>query len=259
MRNLTLDDLRLGLKDLLETHDEDLDRSITGKLYRPLLQQKRAEVEKLPESVLRGTPFAAELAEADAAHDAMGAAIYHLTQAIILNPAIHDDTKDVALRAQQTFVPSLSVLTARYADQAAHTLRKRPAFDALRPELERIQVPGGSNLAEWIAAFLAQGDRLGQLLDDRAEAGVGMEATANGGALRSSVIGMLGRFRQGIRDEVASGADLPNDYEARLFAFIDQLDKTRADANKRRARAKGQDDASEPPATSSGNESPPCP
>lgn len=39
MRNLTLDDLRLGLKDLLEEHAEDLDRSVTGRLYRPLLAQ----------------------------------------------------------------------------------------------------------------------------------------------------------------------------------------------------------------------------
>jgi len=261
MRNLTLDDLRLGLKDLLEDHDEDLDRSLTGKLYRPLIAQKRAELEGLSETTERSLPFAAELAETDAAHDAMGASIHHLTQAIILNPAIDDDTKDVASRTQQAFVPTLGVLQARYADQAAHTHRKRPIFNELRPDLERIQVPGGSNLAEWVVTFLDQGDRIGRLLDRRAEAGVGVgvEASATGGALRSSVIGLLGRFRQGIRDEVASGATLPSDYEARIFAFIDQLDRTRAEANKRRARTKGQEGPSQQPPKSDGDDPPPCP
>lgn len=259
MRNLTLDDLRLGLKDLLEDHDEDLDRSITGKIYRPLIAQKRAELEGMSETAERSLPFAAELAEVDAAHDALGASIHHLTQAIILNPAIHPDTKDIAARAQQAFVPTLGVLQSRYADQAAHAHRKRPIFDTLRPELERIDVPGGSNLAEWVVTFLDQGDRIGRLLDKRAEAGVGGETSLNGGALRSNVIGLLGRFRQAIRDEVTSGATLPSDYEARIFAFIDQLDRTRAEANKRRARAHGQEGASQPLSRSDGDEPPPCP
>lgn len=254
MRHLTLDDLRLGLKDLLEDHDEDLNRSMTGKLYRPLIAQKRAELEGLSESTERSLPFAAELAETDAAHDALGASIHHLTQAIILNPAIDESTKEVAARTQQAFVPTLGVLQARYADQAAAADRKRPLFDELRPELERIDVPGGSNLAEWVVTFLDQGDRIGQLLDKRAEAGVGVEKVAHGGVLRSSAVGLLGRFRQAIRDEVASGADLPSDYEARIFAFIDQLSRTRAEAEKRRV-SKTSAPSSEP---SAGEEPPPC-
>lgn len=257
MRNLTFDDLRLGLKDVLETHNDDLDRSITGKVYRPLIARKREEIEGLPESVLRGLPFAAELTEADSTHDSMGAAIHHVTLAILHCPAIDEPTKEIAARAQETFVPSLGTLQARYADQAAFAHRKRPAFDAMRPELEQITVPGGTNLAEWIAVFLDQGDKIGSLLHGRAEAGVGVETSTAGGALRSSVIGLLGRFRQAIRDEVASGAPLPKDYEARLFAFIDQLDRTRAEAAKRRVGAKPAqpEERPEPPKTS--NEEPP--
>lgn len=253
MRSLTLDDLRLGFKDLLEAHAEDLDRSVTGKLYRPLLEKKAAEIESLPESAIGGAPFAAELAEADAAHDALGAAIFHLTQALVLHPGIDETTKDIAQRAQQTFVPALGILQARYADQAAFTLRKRPAFDELRPELERIPMPDGSSLAAWVAAFLDQGDRIGRLLDERAEAGVKEgKSPRPPGAVRGSAIGLLGRFRQAIRDEVATNPDLPDDYEARLFAFLDQLDETRAEATKRR-KAK-QEESSR--AESEKNESP---
>lgn len=246
MRNLTFDDLRLGLKDILETHATSLDSSITGKLYRPLLAQKRAEIEALPEGVMRGLPFATELAETDAAHDAAGAAIYYFTQAIITHPAIDEATKDVATRVQQTFVPTLGTLQARYADEAALAHRKRPALETLRPELEQIQVPGGSNLAEWVAVFLDQGDAIGRLLHGRAEAGIGVPKPPHAGVLRNNAIGLLGRFRQAIRDEVASGAPVPEDYEARLFAFIDQLSRTRAEAEKRRSKAGASGPSAEP-------------
>lgn len=238
MRNLTFDDLRLGLKDILETHATDLNLSITGKVYAPLLTAKRNEIEAQPEAVLRGLPFAAELAEADAAHDAMGSAIHHYTQALLFHPAIDDETKDIAIRAQQSFVPALNVLTARYVDEAAFAHRKRPVFNEVHAELSRIPVPGGSTLAEWIAAFLDKGDEIGRLLHERAEAGIEVEKPPHAGVLRNNVIGLLGRFRQAIRDEVASGALLPSDYEARLFVFIDQLSRSRAEAEKRRVGAK---------------------
>lgn len=256
MRNLTLGDLRLGLKDLLEKHAEDLDRSMTGKLYRPLLAQKRDEIESLPESALGGTPFAAELAETDAAHDALGAAIYHFTQAIVLHPSLDETTKAIAQRTQQTFVPSLGVLQARYADQAAFAHRKRPAFQEMRCELERIAVPGG-NLAEWVLAFLDQGDRIARLLDERAETTAVEEKPLPHSAMtvRSTAVGLLGRFRQAIRDEMASNRDLPTDYEARLFAFLDQLDKTRAEAKKRR---KSSQESTNGPESSTNNEPPTC-
>lgn len=238
MRNLTFDDLLLGLKDLLETKSADLDRSVAGKIYRPLLAAKRADIENLPENVRRGLPLTQELAEADATHDAIGAAIYHVTEAIRLHPAIDEATKESAARAQQTFMPALGILKARYADEAALAHRKRPVFEATRADYDAVMVPGGSSLAEWIHGFLEEGDRIGELLHGRAEAGIGLEASTAGGALRSSAIGLLGRFRQAVRDEVESGASLPKDYEARLFAFIDQLDRTRADAVKRRAKPK---------------------
>lgn len=248
MRNLTFDDLRLGLKDLTETHADALDASITGKLYRPLILAKRKEIESLPEGVLRGLPYATELAEADAAHDAMGTAIHHFTQSILVHPAIEESTKETAHEAQKTFAPALSIFQARYADEAAFAQRKRPAFESMRPALSRIQTPGGGDLAMWIAFFLDKGDEIGKLLHGRAEAGVGVGASAAGGALRSSAIGLLGRFRQAIRDEVASGAALPKDYEERLFAFIDQLDRTRGEASKRRVGAKSREpDASAMP------------
>lgn len=246
MRNLTVGDLRLAFKDVLDTHKEDLDKSITGKVYYPLLANKRSEIESQPEAVLRGLPYAAELTEADAAHDAMGAAIYHVTQAILFCPAIDDTTKDIAFRAQQTFVPGLNVLTMRYADEAAFAHRKRPVLEELRPELSLITVPGGTNLAEWIAVFLDQGDKIGHLLHGRAEAGVGVEKPLHVGVLRNSAIGLLGRFRAAIRDEVASGAQLPANFEERLFAFIDQLSRTRAEADKRRAASKNSESSPTP-------------
>lgn len=235
MRHLTLGDLRLGLKDILETHAEELVLSVAGKLYQPLLSKKRAEIEAQPEPRVHGAAFVAELAEADAHHDALGAAVFYLTQAVLIHPTLDEATKEIAMRAQRAFVPELGVLAARYVDEAAHAHRKRDAFDSLRPELEQFVAPGGANLGDWVASFLDHGDRIGALLQARAEIGATAVAPVDGGALKSSTIGLLGRFRQAIRDEVAMGADLPKGYEDRLFAFLDQLDRSRVDAKKRRA------------------------
>lgn len=255
MRHLTLGDLRLALKDILDTHASDLDRSTTGKVYRPLLVQKRAEIEAQPEATPRGAAYAADLAEVDARHDAYGAAIYHLTLAVLLHPAVDAATKDIALRAQETFVPALGVLSARYADEAAHAHRKRAAFEALRPELEQIAVPGGAKLSGWVEGFLDHGDRIGELLHGRAEAGALAAPSFDGGALKSSTVGLLGRFRQAIRDEIASGLVLPKDYEARLFALVDLLNDSRAEAQKRRVGTK-QAGAEPSPEPANGEEKP---
>lgn len=263
MQNLTLGDLRLSLKDVLDTHAEDVALSITGKVYYPLLAAKRAEIEALPDAVIRGVPLATELAETDALHDGVGAAIYHFTQAILLHPRINEVTKDTAMRAQKTFVPALGVLSARYAEEAAHANRKRIPLADLRPLLEQLKVPcAGESLYDWISSFLDLGDTIGDLLHGRSEAYIDIGKAPHAGVLRASSIGLLRRFRQAIRDEVASGAPLPDKYEARLFAFIDQLSQTRAQAERRRVAHVANDDAagemSEEPVVLPGDEPPPA-
>jgi hypothetical protein len=56
------------------------------------------------------------------------------------------------------------------------------------------------------------------------------DASGNG-ALRASAVGLLSRFREALRDELADDTNkLPADHEARLFAYFDKLATDRASA-----------------------------
>ncbi|MEO5731949.1 MAG: hypothetical protein ABI134_28005, partial [Byssovorax sp.] len=65
----------------------------------------------------------------------------------------------------------------------------------------------------------------------------GAENAKQAASLRAATIGLLGRLRSSIQDEVVGGAKLPEGYEAKLFATFDELHKRREDAAHRKATA----------------------
>jgi hypothetical protein len=233
MRNLTLGDLKLGLNDLLEKRSADLKSCQAGALYGPMLTAKRDAINGLPEALTGGRPLAAQLAEADVWHDGYGGAVWHLTEAILRHPDLPANLVEAAERVREAFIPSLGVLKETYADQAAAAKENRPSLKELGDELKAIDVPGGKTLHTWVSAFLKAGDNLDKLLSDRAmtgaEAGEGAKDTAG---LRSATIGMLGRFRAAVADEVGSNAKLPKNLDGRLFGYFDELSQARAKQGK---------------------------
>lgn len=67
------------------------------------------------------------------------------------------------------------------------------------------------------------------LLRERAKLLNTGENAAATAPLRSASVGLLGRFRDALRDEIdEEGSALPKDHEAKLFAYIDQLAAQRA-------------------------------
>jgi hypothetical protein len=77
MRNLTIGDLDLGLRNLHDKRKSALDASMAGKIYGPQLAQARAAIEALPGAIDGSRPRTAELGEADDHHDGFGAGIWH--------------------------------------------------------------------------------------------------------------------------------------------------------------------------------------
>lgn len=228
MRNLTLGDLKLALRDLLGDRVTELRLSATGKLYEPRLRAKQHQIEAIPEAAGSQAPLAKELGEADVRHDGFGGASHYLCRAIEAHPTLPASLKQAAADAQKAFVPHLEILRASYPDEAAAALDKRPELVRLKAELKSIATPGGGTLLDWITSFITAGDDIDQLLRERATRLATGENAAASGPLRGATIGLLGRFRDALGDEIhEDSAKLPEGYDARLFAYIDKLNDDR--------------------------------
>jgi hypothetical protein len=236
LRNLTIGDLKLALRDLLDERADELRLSATGKLYERRLRAKQKEIDAIPDAAGTQAPLARELSEADVRHDGLGAAVFFLCKAIEAHPALPAALKDAAATAQQTFVPKLEVLRAPYADEASAALDNRPELARLKAELKSAATPGGGSLHDWVKAFVAAGDDIDKLLRRRATLLATGENAAATGPLRGAAVGLLGRFREALRDEIQEeGSALPADHEARLFAYIDKLNADRERLGRGRA------------------------
>ena len=228
MRNLTLGDLRLALRDLLGDKLTELRLSATGKLYEPRLRAKQQQIEAIPDTAGSQAPLAKELGEADIRHDGFGGASYYLCRAIEAHPTLPASLKQAAADVQKTFVPQLEILRASYPDEAAAALDKRPELVRLKAELKSLAVPGGGTLLGWMTSFINAGDDIDKLLRERATALATGENAAAAGPLRGATVGLLGRFRDALGDEIhEESGKLPEGYDARLFAYVDKLNDDR--------------------------------
>ncbi len=235
MYRLTLGDIKLALDDLLVVRVEDLKQSAFGGLYLPLLTAKKKAIDALPEAMTSGLPLAAQLAETDVDHDGLGGAVWFIVEAVLRHPTLTPALRTAAVAIRTAFVPELAVLRKPHADEAAAAYNHRADLTRLEGELKSITVPGGQTLYLWVSDFLDKGDHLGSLLALRGQAQAGAESAKQAASLRAEAIGLLGRLRSSIQDEVAGGATLPEKYEAKLFATFDELSKRRDEAAQRKA------------------------
>lgn len=166
MRRLTLGDLDLGVRSLFEERKADLDLSAAGKLYGPMLAERLAAIQALPEA-LRGRPLAGKLTAADTRHDGFGNGIWSYTDAVLNAPDLDDELKASAQRIRDAFIPGRGALTASYADEASKAKKNRPKLGDLKADLEAFPLPKGKTLYDWVVGFLDAGDALDDLLDPK--------------------------------------------------------------------------------------------
>ncbi len=238
MRNLTLGDMLLGLRNLASARKSDMLLSTTGKLYASKLGKQLAQLEALPEAQQSGRPLAQDLAHQDSIHDGFGEAIHHYAETLQSLPTVPPEMREAALRVRNAFVPKLKILRASYADEAATATRKRPLLESMKADLEALPVPhpAGGTLLDWVKAFLDAGDDIDKLLNDRSMAAHAPLST-QALKLRTTTMAMLTRFRAALLDEIEEDTSLPRDLESRIFSYFDQMQATRDDAATRRHKS----------------------
>ena len=245
MNMFTLGDLKLGLDDLFGKRQPMLRTSQIGRVYEPLLKAKRDALEALPPALTTDRALSDRLAHADARHDAFGRTIWNVTETVLSLPEATPAHQAAVARIRQAFLPGgLMDLQVSFASEAENARQRRKDLAAREADLRSFAVPGAQTLYEVAAAFLDGGDALSQLLSERAGLETVDPATQNQAKhLRPSTIGLLGRLRAGVKDEVAGYPDLPRDLEGQIFGFFDNLHASRVHAASaaaaRAAAAKG--------------------
>jgi hypothetical protein len=228
MRNLLLNDLLLGLNDLLGKRTTTLRSSAAGRMYEPLFVAQRDAIEQLPESVRAGLPLAEELGLKDTRHDAFGAAVYFMTEAYLRLEAYEPEHARRAKAIRDAFIPVLSELRASYPTEAAAAIRRAPTLEAMKAGLEAFPVMGGT-LHAWVKEYIESGKQLDQLYSERATARAETVADRGpAGALRGQTIGLLTRARTMMMDELEANKALPRNLAEQTFGYFDELSLTRA-------------------------------
>lgn len=229
MRQLTLDDLVLGLKDLLGPKRALFESTRAWGTYGAPLQEVLAAAQGIPQA-LDARPLARELAEADNLHDRYGSAVYEMTGVYIDHPGIAPELTEAAGRIRAAFVPTRGHLTMPYADEVAWAEERRPDLARLEADLASIPVGTAKTLYDWVQAFLDHGRKIGELLNRRSDAqaqGPLPDGERTAAMLRSDIRALLGELRKVIQREVRASSALPRDLETQLFGTLDEVLQTR--------------------------------
>ncbi len=239
---VSLANLQIILPDITTKKRPLLEATNTGKTYLPLLETKLASIDGLPATIKPGTPKAAELEERDVEHDGHGGAIWHMVEAYLRSPTTSDTIRAAAERIRTQFIPALGELKGTFADEAKRARDREAVLADYKDDLKLFPVAEKQTMYDWVKGYLDAGLAIGELLSDRAD--VPVDSREGAGTLRTATLGILGRMRSALADEVTANKKLPRDLETQVFAHFDQL-AAQWTATKKRAKSAAEPKAPE--------------
>lgn len=230
MDNLTVADYRLALDNLFNdpARLSLFQQCAAHTIYGAELKSIRSQ---LPLVLSGNRPLSLDLGFADDNHDGVGSALLTLAEAILEHPFVSPALKSSAHKIKSEFIPSRSVLRAPYKSEAAMAQDKRPKLAALESELKAIPTPDQRSVYDWTAEFLDAGDKIGQLLGERATQEA-EEANPELTRIRVNVWSLVTKARRTVAEEVKRNKALPRNAEAIIFGYFDTLAAFRSKAKK---------------------------
>ena len=232
MNYLTIGDIYLALNDLLDKRHAGLIQSKIGQGYEPLLQKKRTQLNALPKSVTSLTPLTEQLGEQDLIHDSCIDTFLQVTGAVLSSPRASSTLKKAAKDIIDTLKIAASDKGVAYPQEAFVAAQRKDKLEALKGTLQLFALPEGGTLYDIALDYVAAGEAINQLLSERGKVdGLSDEEKRTISTLRPEIIGILGRLRKALPDELAGDASLPGSLVAALFGYFDELQQTRVTAN----------------------------
>ena len=220
--NFSIATIRRGIHNLFTERNDALIASKAGVYHKDELYEAHLGLGALPE-VLTSTPYKVELRTTDGRHDRFGRLIYFVTEACFQDPNASAEMVAAAQQIRDAFIPSLDELTDSYATEAERAIKRKPLLVSLGDTLKKFTLPWNPSqtLLDVATSFLNEGEKLNELLNDRADVPKGARAQAL--TLRNKAMAVLNRLRKDLQKEIARDSNLPRDLEQRVFGFFDTL------------------------------------
>jgi hypothetical protein len=225
---MTLGDVQMAIDELCGQRATAAEGTRAGHLYMAILRSLKVELDQAPAHLIGGLPLVDALAQADTTYDDFGAALWFLCEACKRLPSLTASAREAAALAQQTFIPSRSLLQRSYASEAQRADADLPALAKQRDALAQLSSPDGRTFADVAQDFLGAGQQIKSLLSQRAEGTEGA-SRARYADLRSRAINALSAFRAAHLDELRVGLTPLASYDA-IWNHTHMLAKLRTDA-----------------------------
>jgi hypothetical protein len=229
MKNLTLNDLKLGLTELLDPNGKRFSVLVATKawmFYGDDLQLKQRELHALPPDVTGATRYTTEvLNEADEQHDGFGGALYYQTEAYMRAPDTSRELKVAAQELRDAFITKLAELRGSYSDESTRAKERLPNLDIYKDKLQLFPIAGGKTLYDWAKGYIYNGIKLADLMSERAytEASLTNPVKSKAALLRGEVIRTVFNLRALLQQELKQNPSLPPNLDALLFGLLDEL------------------------------------
>jgi hypothetical protein len=193
----------------------------------------------LPAALRDDRPFATELGQQDALHDAGHKALELYSEAVITDPGAAPAAREAAARVRDRVVGDRTIRRASYPDTAAEATSLEKSIDAYGTDLAQVPAapgPGGEPRTALDVALATAAARreIGTLLSRRstARSEVGETDVKRAIVLRNEIVGAVGRCRAALADEVAADPKLPRTLDSLVFGYWHDLDTREQPASK---------------------------
>jgi hypothetical protein len=223
MPTYTVDELRVGLKDVLENKAALLGTTRNGPLYAETLRKGLAALDSLKTGGPIPAPGGLSMV-ADRRHDALARFIRKHLESYLLDPDL-----DLGFRGRVerllTFAPKLAETNLQQTEEVAAARDRRARLPDYEADLQSMSVASGGTLLEAFGRYLDAAEAIDEAIRTEASADAQQISQAELPALRSTLNGELTNLREAVAGEVKRDMGLPRNLAAELFSYFDEIDR----------------------------------
>lgn len=224
MNRLSLADLRLGLKELLENRHDRVFSCLSGRLYGPLLNNQLLAIDSLPPKLAAERKTGTNL----------GIGIDETVAAFFLHYEWYDTQSGIdpmilsaVRRMRDSLAPDLSAIQAQCASRVcsvgewqnteewAACWKSPSSQGGGSMPMPTAEAPGGGF---WIQGFIPP-----DMISENNDYSLSEDKRALATNIRNATIGLLQKFRQSLAKEIDANFSLPRGLDFMIFGYFDEL------------------------------------